>query len=215
MSTRRGASGWSTGCLVLSSVRGLQMNVCRINGAQRLVERSHECTRRSDQKISMHTRRSYRVWMGLSPSIELNHANGKSVCMPRRIAQKPQRIVTSPALRRKSSSQQTAAVESAPNGALYLRKSLRVAASGGASEATGEWAGERSAADASLGGANMKKKAFTASSAQSRSRPLAGRDFVTTGYLTPLTARPTRGPAPRTDGWLPSHGRLAALPPLE
>ena len=53
------------------------MNVCRINGAQRLVERSHECTRRSDQKISMHTRRSYRVWMGLSPSIELNHANGR------------------------------------------------------------------------------------------------------------------------------------------
>jgi hypothetical protein len=181
MSTRRGASGWSTGCLVLSSVRGLQMNVCRINGAQRLVERSHECTRRSDQKISMHTRRSYRVWMGLSPSIELNHANGKSVCMPRRIAQKPQRIVTSPALRRKSSSQQIAAIESAPNGALYLRKSLRVAASGGASEATGEWAGERSAADASLGGANMKNNAFMASSAQSRSRPLAGRDFVTTG----------------------------------
>ena len=128
------------------------MNVCRINGAQRLVERSHECTRRSDQKISMHTQRSYRVWMGLSPSIEPNHANGKSVCMPRRIAQKPQRIVTSPALCKKSSSQQTAAVESAPNGALYLRKSLRVAASGGASEATGEWAGERSAADASLGG---------------------------------------------------------------
>ena len=60
-----------------------------------------------------------------------------------------------------------------------------------------------------------EKKAFTASSAQSRSRPLAGRDFVTTGYLTPLTARPTRGPAPRTDGWLPSHGRLAALPPRE
>ena len=147
MSTSRCASGWSTGCLVLSRVRGLQMNVCRINGAQRLVERSHECTRRSDQNISMHTRRSYRVWMGLSPSIELNHANGKSVCMPRRIAQKPQRIVTSPALRRKSSSQQTAAVESTPNGALYLRKSLRVAASGGASEATGEWAGERSAAE--------------------------------------------------------------------
>ena len=96
--------------------------------------------------------------MGLSPSIEPNHANGKSVCMPRRIAQKPQRIVTSPALCKKSSSQQTAAVESTPNGALYLRKSLRVAASGGASEATGEWAGERSAADASLGGANMKKK---------------------------------------------------------
>ena len=157
------------------------MNVCRINGAQRLVERSHECTRRSDQKISMHTQRSYRVWMGLSPSIEPNHANGKSVCMPRRIAQKPQRIVTSPALCKKSSSQQTAAVESAPNGALYLRKSLRVAASGGASEATGEWAGERSAADASLGGANIKNNAFTASSAQSRSRPLAGRDFVTTG----------------------------------
>ena len=27
----------------------------------------------------MHTRRSYRVWMGLSPSIELNNANGNSV----------------------------------------------------------------------------------------------------------------------------------------
>ena len=60
-STSLGACGWPTGCLVLSSVRGLQMNVCRINGAQRLVERSNECTRRSDQKISMHTRRSYRV----------------------------------------------------------------------------------------------------------------------------------------------------------
>ena len=78
-STSLGACGWSTGCLVLSSVRGLQMNVCWINEARRLVERSHECTRRSDQTISMHTRRSYRVWMGLSPSIELNHANGKSV----------------------------------------------------------------------------------------------------------------------------------------
>ena len=76
----------------------------------------------------------------------------------------------SPALRRKSSSQQAAAIEGAPNGALYLRRSLRVAASGGASEATGEWAGERSAADASLGGANIKNNAFTASSAQSRSR---------------------------------------------
>ena len=54
---------------------------------------------------------------------------------------------------------------------------------------------------------------FTASSAQSRSRPLAGRDFVTTGELNPLTTRPTSRPAPRTDGWLPSHGRLAALPP--
>ena len=43
-------------------------------------------------------------------------------------------------------------MESAPNGALYLRRSLRVAASGGAAEATGERAGERSAADASLGG---------------------------------------------------------------
>ena len=86
-STSLGACGWSTGCLVLSSVRGLQMNVCRINGAQHLVERSHECPRRSDQTISMHTRRPYRVWMGLSPSIELNNANGKSVHMPRRIAQ--------------------------------------------------------------------------------------------------------------------------------
>lgn len=36
-------------------------------------------------------------------------------------------------------------MESAPNGALYLRRSLRVAASGGAAEATGERAGERSA----------------------------------------------------------------------
>ena len=88
-STSLGACGWSTGCLVLSSVRGLQMNVCWINGARRLVERSHECTRRSDQTISMHTRRSYRVWMGLSPSIELNNANGKSVHMPRRTAQSP------------------------------------------------------------------------------------------------------------------------------
>ena len=88
-STSLGACGWSTGCLVLSSVRGLQMNVCWINGARRLVERSHECTRRSDQTISMHTRRSYRVWMGLSPSIELNNANGKSVHMPRRTAQAP------------------------------------------------------------------------------------------------------------------------------
>ena len=146
------------------------MNVCRINGAQRLVERSYECTRRSDQKISMHTRRSYRVWMDLSPSIELNHANVKSVCMPRRIAQKPQRIATIPTLRRKSSSQQAAAIESAPNGALYLRKSLRVAASGGASEATGEWAAERSAADASLGAANIKNNAFTARSASRTTR---------------------------------------------
>ena len=88
-STSLGACGWSTGCLVFSSVRGLQMNVCWINGARRLVERSHECTRRSDQTISMHTRRSYRVWMGLSPSIELNNANGKSVHMPRRTAQSP------------------------------------------------------------------------------------------------------------------------------
>ena len=88
-STSLGACGWSTGCLVLSSVRGLQMNVCRINGAQHLVERSHECPRRSDQTISMHTRRPYRVWMGLSPSVELNNANGKSVHMPRRIAQSP------------------------------------------------------------------------------------------------------------------------------
>jgi hypothetical protein len=44
-------------------------------------------------------------------------------------------------------------MESAPNGALYLRRSLRFAASGGAAEATGERAGERSAADASLRGA--------------------------------------------------------------
>ena len=44
-------------------------------------------------------------------------------------------------------------MESAPNGALYLRRSLRVAASGGAAEEAGERAGERSAADASLRGA--------------------------------------------------------------
>ena len=88
-STSLGACGWPNGCLVLSSVRGLQMNVCRINGAQHLVERSHECPRRSDQTISMHTRRPCRVWMGLSPSIELNNANGKSVHMPRRTAQSP------------------------------------------------------------------------------------------------------------------------------
>ena len=86
-STSLGACGLRTGCLVLSSVRGLQMNVCRINGAQHLVERSHECPRRSDQTISMHTRRPCRVWMGLSPSIGLNNAYGKSVHMPRRIAQ--------------------------------------------------------------------------------------------------------------------------------
>ena len=86
-STSLGACGWPTGCLVLSSVRGLQMNVCRINGTRSLVERSHECPRRSDQTISMHTRRPCRVWMGSSPSIELNNANGKSVHMPRRIAQ--------------------------------------------------------------------------------------------------------------------------------
>ena len=88
-STSLGACGWPNGCLVLSSVRGLQMNVCWINGTRSLVERSHECPRRSDQTISMHTRRPYRVWMGLSPSIELNNANGKSVHMPRRIAQSP------------------------------------------------------------------------------------------------------------------------------
>ena len=158
MSTSRGASGWSTGCLVLSSVRGHRMNVCRINGAQGLVERSHECTRRSDQKISMHTRRSDRIWMGLSPSIELNHANGKSLCMPRRIAQKPQRIATSPALRRKSGSQQAAVLENAAKGALY-RKSSRFAASGCASEplaprrpTSGRRESSRSAADASVRG---------------------------------------------------------------
>ena len=88
-STSLGACGWPTGCLVLSSVRELQMNVCWINGTRSLVERSHECPRRSDQTISMHTRRPYRVWMGLSPSIELNNANGKTVHMPRRIAQSP------------------------------------------------------------------------------------------------------------------------------
>ena len=126
--TRLGACGWPTGCLVLSSVRGLQMNVCRINGAQHLVERSHECPRRSDQTISMHTRRPYRVWMGLSPSIELNNANGKNVCMPRRHCAKPQRIATSPALGRKSSSQQAAVVGSASMGALCLRRSSRFAA---------------------------------------------------------------------------------------
>ena len=153
MSTSRGASGWSTGCLVLSSVRGHRMNVCRINGAQGLVERSHECTRRSDQKISMHTRRSDRVWMGLSPSIELNHANGKIFPHASMHCAEPQRIATSPALRRKSSSQQAAAIESAPNGALYLRRSLRVAASGGAAEATGERAGDGSAAEPRFAGA--------------------------------------------------------------
>ena len=86
-STSIGACGWPTGCLVLSSVRELQMNVCWINGTRSLVERSHECPRRSDQTISMRALHPYRVWMGLSPSIELNNANGKSVHMPRRIAQ--------------------------------------------------------------------------------------------------------------------------------
>ena len=53
-------------------------------------------------------------------------------------------------------------MESAPNGALYLRRSLRFAASGGAAEATGEWAGERSAADASLGGGAIKNQSILA-----------------------------------------------------
>ena len=39
--------------------------------------------------------------------------------------------------------------------------------------------------------------------------------FVTAGYLRQLiNSRPTSRPAARTDGWLPSHGRLAALPPV-
>jgi len=102
---------------------------------------------------------------------------------------------------------------SAPNGALYLRRSLRVAASGGAAEATGERAGEHSAADASLRGANIKNQSIYGLAAQvsisASSRPY----FVTAGYLSHLTTRPTSRPAPRTDGRLPSHGRLAALPP--
>ena len=177
-STSLGACGWPTGCLVLSSVRGLQMNVCRINGAQHLVERSHECPRRSDQTISMHTRRPCRVWMGLSPSIELNHPNGKSLCMPRRIAQKPQRIATSPALRRKSGSQQAAVLEDAAKGALY-RKSSRFAASGCASEplaprrpTSGRWAaGELSLRQPMHRFADKIQKAhLRPSSAQSTSR---------------------------------------------
>ena len=127
-STSLGACGWPTGCLVLSSVRGLQMNVCRINGTRSLVERSHECPRRSDQTISMHTWRSYRVWMGLSPSIELNNANGKTVHMPSTYCTKPYRIATSPAFRRKLSSQQASVLKSAPKRALYLRGSSRFAA---------------------------------------------------------------------------------------
>ena len=123
-----GACGWPTGCLVLSSVRGHRMNVCRIIGAQGLVERSHECTRRSDQKISFHTRRSDRIWMGLSPSIELNNANGKTVHMPSTYCTKPYRIATSPAFRRKLSSQQASVLKSAPKRALYLRGSSRFAA---------------------------------------------------------------------------------------
>ena len=125
----RGACGWPTGYLVLSSVRELQMNVCWINGTRSLVERSHECPRRSDQTISMRAWHPYRIWMGLSPSIELNNANGKNVHMPRRIAQSPnQRIATSPAFRRKSSSQQASVLESAPKRALNLRRSSRFAA---------------------------------------------------------------------------------------
>ena len=107
---------------------GLQMNVCWINEARRLVERSHECPRRSDQTISMHTWRSYRVWMGLSPSIELNNANGKTVHMPSTYCTKPYRIATSPAFRRKLSSQQASVLKSAPKRALYLRGSSRFAA---------------------------------------------------------------------------------------
>ena len=156
MSTTRGASGWSAGCLVLSGVRKLP-----INGSTEHSSWSREVISIQgvpDQKISMHTRRSYRVWMGLSPSIELNHANGKSLCMPRRIAQKPQRIATSPALRRKSGSQQAAVLENAAKGALY-RKSSRFAASGCASEplaprrpTSGRRESSRSAADASVRG---------------------------------------------------------------
>ena len=104
------------------------MNVCWINEARRLVERSHECPRRSDQTISMHTWRSYRVWMGLSPSIELNNANGKTVHMPSTYCAKPYRIATSPAFRRKLSSQQASVLKIAPKRALYLRGSLRFAA---------------------------------------------------------------------------------------
>ena len=103
-------------------------------------------------------------------------------------------------------------MESAPNGALYLRRSLRVAASGGAAEATGERAGERSAADASLRGANIKNQRIYGLGAQvsisARSRPY----FVTAGYLSQLThgrladlPRARTAGCPRTAGWRPFH----------
>ena len=55
-------------------------------------------------------------------------ANLKNVCMPRRHCAKPQRIATSPALGRKSSSQQASVLESAPKRALYLSRSSTLAA---------------------------------------------------------------------------------------
>ena len=76
----------------------------------------------------MHIWRSYRVWMGLSPSIELNNANGKTVHMPSTYCAKPYRIATSPAFRRKLSSQQASVLESAPKRALYLSRSSTLAA---------------------------------------------------------------------------------------
>ena len=141
----------------------------------------------------MHTRRSYRVWMGLSPSIELNHANGKSLCMPRRIAQKPQRIATSPALRRKSGSQQAAVLESAAKGALY-RKSSRFAASGGASEPLAPRRPTSGRRESSLcsrcigSRSEFKKTHLRPSSAQSTSRALADPLNYTTNhpFLGPL-----------------------------
>ena len=105
-------------------------------------------------------------------------------------------------------------MESAPNGALYLRRSLRFAASGGAAEATGEWAGERSAADASLRGAitRIKKQSIYGLGAQvsisAPSRPY----FVTAGYLSQLThgrladlPRARTAGCLRTAGWRPFH----------
>ena len=66
-------------------------------------------------------------------------------------------------------------MESAPNGALYLRRSLRVAASGGAAEATGERAGERSAAERRFAGQYKKnQRIYLRLSCRKRSHDLTG-----------------------------------------
>ena len=98
-------------------------------------------------------------------------------------------------------------MESAPNGALYLRRSLRVAASGGAAEATGERAGERVASRG-----NIKNQRIYGLAAQvsisAPSRPY----FLAAGYLSQLThgrladlPRARTAGCPRTAGWRPFH----------